>query len=88
MSIKMNLVSAICDNSNFELNCRGLNNLELATQLLVACSVPFDAITDIPLSWSGQVAIVYKIGNVYHEFGCGASTLDGNYFEIDEIIND
>lgn len=79
---KLELIATMCKASSYELDCHGLNNLSLAHDLLALCNVFYDAIVEIPLSWSNQVGIVYVCGKDCFEFCCGLSCKDGKYFEL------
>jgi len=77
------LVEQIC--STESTNCRSLNKVELAKQLLVLANVPQIAtICEIPLDWNSQVVILFTLPNDsnYYSLFSGIGT-DGNFhFEL------
>jgi hypothetical protein len=87
----LNLVDEICDTNSTD--CRSLNKIDIAKQLLNIANIPSNAIiNEIPLDWNRQVVILFTLENDsnYYSLFSGIGN-DGNfYFEltIDGIVND
>ena len=76
----LEIVKQICNTQS--LNCRGLNKIDLALELLKIANVPTTAtIQEIPLDWDNQVVILFTIENDsnYYSLFSGIGK-DGNYY--------
>lgn len=74
----LTLVEKICTNSS---DCRGLNNKEVARELMDIANIPENAeIVEIPLNWNNQVVILFLIpgDKKYYSLFAGTGN-DGNF---------
>ena len=79
----MELVNAICNTES--ANCRSLNKVETARQLLDIANVPAIAeIQEIPLDWNNQVVILFLLPNDdnYYSLFCGIGKDNKFHFEL------
>ena len=76
------LVEKICTNSSA---CRGLNNKEVARELMDVAHIPSDAeIVEIPLNWNNQVVILFLLpgDNKYYSLFTGIGNDNEFHFEL------
>lgn len=79
----LQLVKEICDKES--TNCRSLNKIELARQLLDIANVPSNAeVQEIPLDWDEQVIILFLIPNDtnYYSLFAGIGMDNNFYFQL------
>ena len=79
----MQIVENICNQES--TNCRSLNKLELAKELLNIANIPTDAnIQEIPLDWDNQVVILFLLpnNNNYYSLFAGIGTDKNFYFDL------
>lgn len=78
----LDLVEKICSNNS---GCRGLNNKEVARELMNIAHIPANAeIEEIPLNWNNQVVILFLLpgDKNYYSLFAGIGN-DGNFhFEL------
>lgn len=78
----LTLVEKICTNSSA---CRGLNNKEVARELMNVAHIPSDAeIVEIPLNWNNQVVILFLLpgDNKYYSLFTGIGNDNEFHFEL------
>lgn len=79
----MQIVRKICNTE--PTNCRSLNKIELARQLMDIANIPQNAdIQEIPLDWDEQVNILFLIPNDinYYSLFAGIGTDNNFYFQL------
>ena len=79
----MELVNAICNTES--TNCRSLNKVKTARQLLDIVNVPTTAqIQEIPLDWNNQVVILFLLpdDNNYYSLFAGIGKSGNFHFEL------
>lgn len=79
----MRLVKEICNTES--LNCRSLNKIELARQLMNIANIPQNAeIQEIPLDWDEQVVVLFLIPNDtnYYSLFAGIGMDNNFYFQL------
>lgn len=78
----LDLVEKICTNSS---DCRGLNNKEVARELMNIVNIPENAeIVEIPLNWNNQVVILFLLpgDNKYYSLFAGIGNDNEFHFEL------
>lgn len=77
------IVSKICDTES--TNCRSLNKVYLARELMNIANIPTNAdICEIPLNWDNQVVVLFLIpeDNNYYSFFARIGNDRRFYFEL------
>ena len=78
----LELVKKICTNNS---DCRGLNNKEIARELMNIANIPENAeIEEIPLNWNNQVVILFLIpgDKNYYSLFAGIGNDDKFHFDL------
>lgn len=79
----MQLVKEICNKES--INCRSLNKIDLARQLMNIANIPQNAeVQEIPLDWDNQVNILFLIPNDtnYYSLFAGIGKDNIFYFQL------
>ena len=78
------LVKKICTNNS---DCRGLNNKEMARELMNIANIPGNAeIEEIPLNWNNQVVILFLIPGDKNYYSLFAGIGNDNEFHFELSI--
>lgn len=76
----LSLVAQICNAKSTD--CRSLNKVSLASELLDLAGVTEYTITEIPLDWDNQVVIIFHVNNEFKELFAGIGCDGKYYFEV------
>lgn len=78
------LVEKICTNNS---DCRGLNNKEIARELMNIANIPENAeIEEIPLNWNNQVVILFLLPDDKNYYSLFAGIGNDNEFHFELSI--
>ena len=78
------LVEKICTNNS---DCRGLNNKEMARELMNIANIPENAeIEEIPLNWNNQVVILFLLPDDKNYYSLFAGIGNDNKFHFELSI--
>ena len=80
----LELVKKICTNNS---DCRGLNNKEIARELMNIANIPENAeIEEIPLNWNNQVVILFLLPDDKNYYSLFAGIGNDNEFHFELSI--
>lgn len=80
----LDLVEKICSNNS---DCRGLNNKEMARELMNIANIPENAeIEEIPLNWNNQVVILFLLPEDKNYYSLFAGIGNDNEFHFELSI--